>query len=60
MKKVIILLLVVMIGIVIFPVFLPKSTHEEAEYIYEANPKKVYDYFNNLKKNVAVVWLEWR
>ncbi|MCK0205345.1 GyrI-like domain-containing protein [Ornithobacterium rhinotracheale] len=57
MKKVIILLLVVMIGIVIFPVFLPKSTHEEAEYIYEANPKKVYDYFNNLKKMSQ--WFGW-
>ncbi len=57
MKKVIITLLLLMIGIVVFPVFLPKSTHEEVEYIYEANPKKVYDYFNNLKKMSQ--WFGW-
>ncbi|MBV7439931.1 hypothetical protein KRX57_00695 [Weeksellaceae bacterium TAE3-ERU29] len=57
MKKVIILLLFIIVAIAIVPVFLPKTIHEEAEYIYDANPKKVYDSFNNLKKMSQ--WFSW-
>lgn len=57
MKRVIVILLVLMVGIIIFPVFLPKTTHQEAEYIYDADAKQVYDYFNNLKKMSQ--WFGW-
>ncbi|UOH77433.1 hypothetical protein MT996_09460 [Ornithobacterium rhinotracheale] len=57
MKKVIVILLVVMVGVVVFPVFLPKTTHEEAEFIYDADTKVVYNYFNNLKKMSQ--WFGW-
>ena len=57
MKKVIILLLFIIVAIAIVPVFLPKTIHEEAEYIYDADSKKVYDNFNNLKKMSQ--WFSW-
>ncbi|MRJ09876.1 hypothetical protein EDL98_02065 [Ornithobacterium rhinotracheale] len=57
MKKVIVILLIMMVGIMIFPVFLPKTTHEEAEFIYDADVKVVYNYFNNLKKMSQ--WFGW-
>lgn len=58
MKKAIILLLFCIIGIAVFPVFLPKNIHQEVEYIYDAEPAKVYDYFNNLKK--MSLWFNWK
>ena len=57
MKKVIILLLFIIVGIAIAPVFLPKTIHEEAVYIYDAPPQKVYNYFYNLKKMSQ--WFSW-
>lgn len=57
MKKIIALLLLFMIIAAVLPFFLPKEIHQEVEYVFEAEPEDVYDYFYNLKKMSQ--WFSW-
>lgn len=57
MKKVIFLLLLLLIGIAIIPLFLPKTIHEESEYVYDYDISIVYNAFVNTKKMSE--WYQW-